>query len=112
MTPRSEDEAEAEGGEDEPTAAKVNAKVAQAVLDLPEARGREKLAKKLAFQPGMTVAAAKELLASAGKETGLADRVRDPNLAPSGGTLDAALTKRLDPEAIYRRRKASASRAA
>lgn len=106
-----EDEAEAEGGENEP-AAKVNAKVAQAVLDLPEARGREKLAKKLAFQPGMTVGAAKELLASAGKETGLSDRVRDPNLAPSGGTLDAALTKRLDPEAIYRRRKASASRAA
>lgn len=111
-----EDNAEVEGeggdGEQDPKAGKADAAVAQAVLNLPEARGRDKLAKKLAFQPGMTVAAAKELLAAAGKESTLADRTSDPNLTPSGGKDQAALAKRLDPTAIYGRRKAGAAKAA
>lgn len=63
---------------------------AQAVLDLPEAKGRERLAKKLAFEPGMTVARAKGLLAAAGKDSRLADRVSgNADIRGDGGKPDA-----------------------
>lgn len=90
----------------------ADAKVASAVLDLPEAKGREKLAKKLAFQPGMSVAMAKDLLSSAAKESTLADRMngRDPQLTPSGGSIEASLKARLDPDKIYARRAKNAQR--
>lgn len=116
------DEEEGEGGDDAEAGAgddddgpEADAKVAQAVLALPEAVGRTKLANKLAFQPGMTVATAKDLLASAGKENTLADRMqgRDPNLSPEGGKApDAALKARLNPDTIYARRAARAKKPA
>ncbi len=56
---------------------------AQAILDLPEATGREALAKKLAFQKGMTVANAKDLLATAPK--GGRRKVEDPNISGNAG---------------------------
>lgn len=54
-----------------------------AILALPEAKGRDNLAKALAGQSGMTVANAKTLLAAAPKASALA--VQDPPVAPSGG---------------------------
>jgi signal peptide peptidase SppA len=56
---------------------------AQAILDLPEARGCEALARKLAFQKGMTVANAKDLLATAPK--GGRRKVEDPNISGNAG---------------------------
>ncbi len=61
--PEDEAEDEAEDGE-------VDAKVAKAVLNLPEAKGREGLAQALAFTPGMTAARAGRLLSSAPKGSG------------------------------------------
>ncbi|MDP1738907.1 MAG: S49 family peptidase [Caulobacter sp.] len=98
-----EDDAPAEGEENEPAAAegedpaddeedKVDAKTAKAILALPEAKGREALAQKLAFTPGMSTATAKELLASAARSGGLrADmQGRDPALSAggAGGPID------------------------
>lgn len=106
---------EGEGDEEaEPKAGKVDAKVAQTVLELPEAKGRETLARKLAFQPGMTVATARDLLASAGKTSTLSERMqgRDPNLSSSGGKVEANLKARLDPDKIYARRAGKAKKAA
>lgn len=85
-----EDAPAAEGEEEEETTARAgNAKpaatidpaVAQAVLDLPEAKGREALARRLAFKPGMTVAEAKADLAAAPRASRLADKVTDPKLS-------------------------------
>jgi len=96
-----------EGGD-----AKANATVAEAVLDLPEAKGREKLARKLAFTPGMTVKQAKDLLSASPKGETLADRMRgrDPNLSAEGGQVAPALAARLDPAKIFARRAASAKK--
>lgn len=71
------------GGDDE----KVDAKIAQAILALPEAKGREPLAARLAFRPGMTVEQAKGDLAAAPKGSTLGDRMqgRDPKLSANGG---------------------------
>lgn len=70
---------------DAPAAATVDPAVASAVLDLPEARGREQLAKRLAFEPGMTVAKAKGFLAAAPKASRLAERVQDPGVSAHVG---------------------------
>ena len=64
---------------------KVDAATAQAVLALPEAKGREKLAQRLAFKPGMTLAEAQATLADAPRGTRLADAMRDPDVAANGG---------------------------
>lgn len=85
-----EEEPSAEGEEEEP-AAKALAN-AQAILALPEARGREQLAQKLAFKSGMTPAAAKELLAAAPKASRLEGRVHDPKLGVGGEPNAAAKT--------------------
>lgn len=65
----------------------VDAKVAQGILALPEAKGREGLAQKLAFQPGMTIDNAKGLLAAAPKASTLGERMagQDPKVAAGGG---------------------------
>ncbi|PHY12831.1 hypothetical protein CSW58_10040 [Caulobacter sp. B11] len=112
--PQAEGEGEGEAEDAEPEADKVSAATAKAVLDLPEAKGREKLAKKLAFTPGMSVKTAQGLLSAAGKETSLADRMqgRDPNLTSGGGQVEAGLKARLSPDTIYARRAKSAKRAA
>lgn len=85
------DESAAEGeddeDEDEPAAAaapvkpaataagkKPNAKTVLAIMDLPEAKGREAQARKLAETPGMTSEMAKGILAAGPKGNRLADR--------------------------------------
>lgn len=55
------------------TAATVDATVAQAILALPEAKGREALAQRLAFKPGMTLEEAKADLAAAPRKSNLRD---------------------------------------
>lgn len=60
--------------------------VSQQILDLPEAKGREALARKLAFQKGMTVAIAKDLLASAPAAVQTFTAV-DPKLSATGGEV-------------------------
>lgn len=65
--------------------AAVDPAVAQAVLALPEAVGREKLANRLAFKPGMTVEEAKADLLAAPKKSAFTDRVADPALSANGG---------------------------
>lgn len=77
-------EAAAEDDEDE---GKVDARTARAIMNLPQARGREKLANRLAFTPGMTVKQAGRLLSDAPRGDRLADRMqgRDPNLTSGGG---------------------------
>lgn len=77
------DEGEEDGAET------VDAKVARAVLALPEAKGREALAQQLAFEPGMTVAKAKSFLSAAGKSSTLGGRMTDPNLSAYGGGQSA-----------------------
>lgn len=80
---------------------------AQAILNLPEAKGREALARKLAFMPGQTVASAKGLLAAAPRGGTLAERMqgRDPNLSSSGGAADADMGAALLADAQARRAK-------
>jgi ClpP class serine protease len=56
-----------------------------AILDLPEASGREKLARALAGQAGMTVDTAKTLLAAAPKASRLSERMIDPAVTADGG---------------------------
>lgn len=93
---KTEDDPPADGATDEEKEAKaraagakpsamVDASVAQSILALPEAKGREALAQRLAFKPGMTVAEAKADLAAAPRASRLADRVNDPNLSADGG---------------------------
>ncbi len=81
-----------EDDEDQPAAvapkrkaAVVDPAVAQAVLALPEAVGREKLANRLAFKPGMTVEEAKADLSAAPRKSAFTDRVADPGLSANGG---------------------------
>lgn len=106
-----DDDAEAEGEEDKPaedggegedapaeedksaatapaakSAAKPDAATVLAILDLPEASGREKQARKLAETPGMTAEMAKGILAAGPKASRLADKVTDPKLA--GGNAE------------------------
>jgi ClpP class serine protease len=81
--------ADAEEDDDKP-----DATTAGAIVTLPEAKGREKQAVKLAGTPGMTVKAAKALLADAPKEKasgGLAARMegQDPNIAAGSGDTGA-----------------------
>lgn len=80
--PAAEDEdADAEDEDD-----KVDARTAKAIMDLPQARGREKLARSLAFTSGMTVRKASKLLSAAPRGDTLASRMsgRDPRVTPSG----------------------------
>lgn len=80
-----EPEEEPAAGEEEE---QIDAKVARAILALPEAKGREAMAQRLALKPGMTVAEAKADLASApkgGSPLDAAMQGRDPNLSAQGG---------------------------
>lgn len=90
-----EEEAPAEDEEEKPAAkgkkATVDLKVAQAILDLPQAKGREKLAASLALK-GMSVADARDVLASAPKTSRLIGNVHDPKLGAAGETVTAAKT--------------------
>jgi signal peptide peptidase SppA len=89
-----EDVPAAEGEEEEGTEArqrgakpsataprKPGAKTVLAILDLPEAKGREAQARKLAETPGMTVETAKGILAAGPRKSSLADKVNDPKLS-------------------------------
>lgn len=76
-----EDAAEARKPGAKPAAAKLDAATALAIIDLPEAKGREQLARKLAGKPGMTIDDAKEILASAPKASRLAEKISDPKLS-------------------------------
>lgn len=67
-----------------PSAGKPDAATVLAILDLPEASGREKQARKLAETPGMTVEMAKGILAAGPKASRLAERVTDPNVTANG----------------------------
>lgn len=76
-----DEDADAEDDDDQ-----VDARTAKAIMDLPQARGREKLARSLAFTRGMTVRRASRLLADAPRGETLASRMngRDPRVTPSG----------------------------
>lgn len=80
-----EEEVAAEGEEEEPTAKAALAR-AKAILALPEAKGREQLAHKLAFTAGMSVKTAKGLLAASPKASKLVGQVHEPQL---GAATDA-----------------------
>ena len=73
-TTSEEDEDEEDG--------QVDAKTARAILGLKEAKGRDKLAAKLATTPGMTVKRARGLLAASSRSSSssLSGRVTDPNV--------------------------------
>jgi ClpP class serine protease len=60
---------------------------AQAIMNLPEAKGRAALAQHLAFQPGATVKGAKATLALAAKDPRAT--VTDPKLSANGGDAPA-----------------------
>lgn len=117
-----EDEASDGAGGDEPAAegddddadedGEVDAKVAKAVLALPEAKGREALAHNLAFTPGMTVSRARKALASAPKASRLSERMQgqDPGLSSDGGSGDATGDARLKAAAQKRSAAATAGR--
>ncbi len=86
-----EDKADAEDEEDKAdaksaaTLKKPNASTVLAILDLPEAKGREPQARKLAETPGMNVETAKGILAAGAKTSRLSDNVSDPNVSGNGG---------------------------
>lgn len=83
------DEGAGEGAGAEGEDDKVDARTAKAILALPEAKGREGLANKLAFTGGMTVETAKGLLAAAPKGSTLAGLMQgqDPKVTASGGQV-------------------------
>jgi signal peptide peptidase SppA len=97
------EEEASDDGEDKPAAkAKAKAKATApkpgtsahvlAILDLPEAKGREALARKLAVG-GMSVAAAKDALAAAPK--GSAFQPQNPTVASGGGSSPSDPNARL-----------------
>jgi signal peptide peptidase SppA len=67
------------------TAKKPDATTVLAILDLPEAKGREEQARKLAETPGMTAETAKGILAAGPKASRLAGVVTDPKISAAGG---------------------------
>lgn len=74
-------ETPAEGDKKDPEASAPDGATVLAIMDLPEAKGREKLARTLAGKPGMTAASAKEILAAAPKASAL--KPEDPQLSRS-----------------------------
>ncbi len=102
--PPEEPEAGGEGGEGDEE--QVDAKVAKSILDSPEAKGRENLARELAFTPGMTLDRAETLLKASGKTNSLGDRMagRDPKVTHSGGQ-PGKTEGVIDSGAIYGRRR-------
>lgn len=80
--------------------AMVDATVAQAVLALPEAKGREALAQRLAFKPGMTVAEAKADLAAAPLGSRMAGKVVDPKISAADATDNRSEALRLAESAL------------
>lgn len=98
-TPPEDDKPDARAPKAKP-AATVDPAVAQAVLALPEAKGREKLAQRLAFKPGMTVEEAKADLLAAPKSSRLADHVTDPNLSAGGADDKRSEAQKVAHEAL------------
>lgn len=92
--PADDKEARARGAK--PSAARPDAATVLAILDLPEASGREKQARKLAETPGMTAEMAKGILAAGPKASRLADKVTDPNLSGSGADTRSDAKKESD----------------
>jgi capsid assembly protease len=82
-----DEEPAAEGEDDETKAHMIDARVAGAILKLPEARGREQLAAQLALTPNMSVTSAKALLATSPKASRLVGAVPDPKLGGGNGDL-------------------------
>lgn len=113
--PAGDDETAEDGDEeDEAEDEEVDPKTARAILDLPEARGREDLAKELAFTPRMTVARARRALSKApvaggGKLQTLFSG--SPRLGPDGKAAGAK-PGAIDTQAIYRARAARGRRTA
>ena len=64
----------------------------QAILELPEAKGREKLAQMLAFEPGINTETAKKILASAAEEQAA---VVEP---PAASPLEREMAKLKNPK--------------
>lgn len=98
--------------DEEGTADAVDPKTAEAILDLPEAKGRDALARKLAFSPGMTVATAKGLLDAAPRGGGLASAMAGSRRLGADGPAPKAGADRIDVKAIYDRRAQRAGRKA
>ena len=90
--PKDDEETAAEGEEDKPEdededgpAAGASLKTAKAILDLPSAKGREKLARELAFA-GMSVKTADRLLSAAPKAGGrLTEAMAGRDVNPGSG---------------------------
>lgn len=79
----------------------------KAIAELPEAKGREQLASKLADQ-GMSVEQAKDLLAAAPKKTGLDEMMESlgsPRIGSQTGS-ETVTTAAMTPAAVFERRSA------
>lgn len=90
----------------EPGCSDANA-TAKAILDLPEADGREKVAKRLAFTPGMTIENAKAILADTPKSASFVaamGSVSQPDLGPSGGAPKVEV-KPMSADQVYAARR-------
>ena len=88
-----EDEEEA-AANSKASPAGVDAKIAKAILDHPEAKGRADLAKTLAFTPGATLeGAVAALKVSPRVKSGFSGSLPDPDVKPDAGKPDAALSK-------------------
>lgn len=94
-------------GGDEDEDKPVDAKVAKSILNSPEAKGREPLARELAFEPGMTLARAETLLKASARGGGLDSRMegRDPNVTHGGGSAPKSAADTIDTGAIYAKRR-------
>lgn len=66
-----------DGEDDEDEGDPPDAKTAKAILDSPQAKGREPLARELAFTPGMSLATAERLMAKAPKGNALGARLEN-----------------------------------
>ncbi|MBX3480093.1 MAG: S49 family peptidase [Caulobacter sp.] len=84
----------------------VDAKVAESILDLPEAKGREAMARKLAFTPGMTLETARGLLASAPRGGGLAAEMAGARRLGADTPTPPSGEVRIDVKGVYARRAA------
>ena len=77
------DDEEEEDDDEENASASAGIKTAKVILNLPEAKGRESLARELAFEPGITAKRAKRLLSASPVKSSLdqqMSQVGDPDI--------------------------------
>jgi capsid assembly protease len=84
-TSAEDDDDDASAEDDDEEDGKVDAKVARQILGCKEAKGRSKLASRLATTPGMTLKKARGLLQAAGKEASGSRLSGTPDPAVTGG---------------------------